>query len=48
MSIEVKIPPVGESIESGVVNVDPDLSMFTKGGGGAHCLAQALRRAPGG
>ena len=23
---------------------DPDLSMFTKGGGGAHCLAQALRR----
>jgi N-dimethylarginine dimethylaminohydrolase len=26
----------------------PDLSMFTKGGGGAHCLAQALRRSPGG
>jgi N-dimethylarginine dimethylaminohydrolase len=25
---------------------DPDLSMFTKGGGGAHCLAQALRREP--
>jgi N-dimethylarginine dimethylaminohydrolase len=23
---------------------DPDLSMFTQGGGGAHCLAQALRR----
>lgn len=23
---------------------DPDLTMFTKGGGGAHCLAQALRR----
>jgi N-dimethylarginine dimethylaminohydrolase len=23
---------------------DPDLSMFTLGGGGAHCLAQALRR----
>ena len=23
---------------------DPDLSMFTKGGGGAHCLAQALDR----
>ena len=23
---------------------DPDLSMFTAGGGGAHCLAQALRR----
>ncbi len=26
---------------------DPDLSMFTAGGGGAHCLAQALRRDPG-
>jgi N-dimethylarginine dimethylaminohydrolase len=26
---------------------DPDLSMFTAGGGGAHCLAQALRREPG-
>lgn len=26
---------------------DPDLSMFTKGGGGAHCLAQALRRERG-
>jgi N-dimethylarginine dimethylaminohydrolase len=25
---------------------DPDLSMFTMGGGGAHCLAQALRRDP--
>jgi len=24
---------------------DPDLSMFTLGGGGAHCLGQALRRA---
>jgi N-dimethylarginine dimethylaminohydrolase len=23
---------------------DPDLSMFTQGGGGAHCLGQALRR----
>jgi N-dimethylarginine dimethylaminohydrolase len=23
---------------------DPDLSMFTLGGGGAHCLAQSLRR----
>jgi N-dimethylarginine dimethylaminohydrolase len=25
---------------------DPDLSMFTLGGGGAHCLGQALRREP--
>jgi N-dimethylarginine dimethylaminohydrolase len=24
-----------------------DLSAFTAGGGGAHCLAQALRREPG-
>jgi N-dimethylarginine dimethylaminohydrolase len=27
---------------------DPDLSMFTQGGGGVHCLCQALRRDPGG
>jgi N-dimethylarginine dimethylaminohydrolase len=27
---------------------DPDLSMFTSGGGGAHCLAQVLRRDPAG
>jgi N-dimethylarginine dimethylaminohydrolase len=27
---------------------DPDLSMFTRGGGGAHCLAQALDRDPAG
>jgi N-dimethylarginine dimethylaminohydrolase len=28
----------------GLEVLDPDLSMFTAGGGGAHCLAQALRR----
>jgi N-dimethylarginine dimethylaminohydrolase len=28
----------------GLTVFDPDLSMFTLGGGGAHCLAQALRR----
>lgn len=28
----------------GLTVVDPDLSVFTAGGGGAHCLAQALRR----
>jgi N-dimethylarginine dimethylaminohydrolase len=28
----------------GLAVYDPDLSMFTLGGGGAHCLAQALRR----
>jgi N-dimethylarginine dimethylaminohydrolase len=28
----------------GLTVVDLDLSMFTLGGGGAHCLAQALRR----
>jgi N-dimethylarginine dimethylaminohydrolase len=27
---------------------DPELEMFTAGGGGAHCLAQALRRDSGG
>ena len=30
----------------GITVFDPDLSMFTLGGGGAHCLAQALRREP--
>jgi N-dimethylarginine dimethylaminohydrolase len=25
---------------------DPDMSMFTQGGGGVHCMAQALRRDP--
>jgi N-dimethylarginine dimethylaminohydrolase len=25
---------------------DPDMSMFTLGGGGVHCMAQALRRDP--
>jgi len=28
----------------GLTVFDPDLEMFTLGGGGAHCLAQALRR----
>lgn len=28
----------------GIEVLDPDLEMFTLGGGGAHCLAQALRR----
>lgn len=27
---------------------DPDMSMFTLGGGGVHCLCQALRRDPAG
>ena len=30
----------------GIEVLDPDLEMFTLGGGGAHCLAQALRRDP--
>jgi N-dimethylarginine dimethylaminohydrolase len=28
----------------GLEVLDPDLEMFTRGGGGAHCLGQALRR----
>jgi N-dimethylarginine dimethylaminohydrolase len=28
----------------GITVLDPSLSMFTAGGGGAHCMAQALRR----
>ena len=30
----------------GLAVFDPDLEMFTLGGGGAHCLAQPLRRDP--
>lgn len=30
----------------GLTVLDPELSMFTLGGGGAHCLAQPLRRDP--
>jgi N-dimethylarginine dimethylaminohydrolase len=30
----------------GIEVLDPDLSMFTLGGGGPHCLCQALRRDP--
>ena len=32
----------------GIDVLDPDLEMFTLGGGGAHCLAQALHREPAG
>lgn len=28
----------------GITVLDPDLSLFTAGGGGAHCMGQALRR----
>ncbi len=28
----------------GITVLDPELSMFTAGGGGAHCMGQALRR----
>jgi N-dimethylarginine dimethylaminohydrolase len=28
----------------GLEVLEPELDMFTLGGGGAHCLAQALRR----
>lgn len=31
---------------SGLEVLEPDLEMFTLGGGGAHCLGQALRREP--
>jgi N-dimethylarginine dimethylaminohydrolase len=37
--------PLNEALRArGLTVYDPDLSMFTLGGGGAHCLAQALRR----
>ena len=31
---------------AGFTVYDPDISMFTLGGGGVHCMAQALRRDP--
>ena len=34
----------GQLRSLGLTVYDPDLEMFTLGGGGAHCLAQALRR----
>ena len=38
-------PRLNEQMRAhGLEVFDPDLSMFTLGGGGAHCLAQALRR----
>jgi N-dimethylarginine dimethylaminohydrolase len=37
--------PLNEALRArGLTVYDPDLSMCTLGGGGAHCLAQALRR----
>jgi N-dimethylarginine dimethylaminohydrolase len=37
----------GQMRALGLEVLDPELSMFTRGGGGAHCLAQALEREPG-
>jgi len=31
----------------GLTVIDPDVSMFTAGGGGVHCMCQPLRREPG-
>ena len=31
---------------AGFTVYDPDMTMFTMGGGGVHCMAQALRRDP--
>ena len=37
--------PLNDALRAhGVEVVDPDLEMFTLGGGGAHCLGHALRR----
>ena len=42
-------PRLNERLQAlGLEVFDPDLSMFTMGGGGAHCLAQALDRDPAG
>jgi N-dimethylarginine dimethylaminohydrolase len=38
-------PELNDALRArGLEVYDPDLSMFTLGGGGAHCLGQALRR----
>ena len=34
----------GQLLALGLTVFDPDLEMFTLGGGGSHCLAQPLRR----
>jgi N-dimethylarginine dimethylaminohydrolase len=34
----------GQLCARGITVLDPDLSAFTLGGGGAHCLMQAIRR----
>src|SRR3546814_14316111 len=31
---------------AGFTVYDPEMTMFTMGGGGVHCMAQALRRDP--
>ncbi len=36
-----KVPALGLKI------YDPDVSMITPGGGGVHCMCQALRLDPG-
>jgi N-dimethylarginine dimethylaminohydrolase len=36
----------GKMLALGFEVYDPDMSMFTLGGGGVHCLCQALRRDP--
>jgi N-dimethylarginine dimethylaminohydrolase len=37
--------PLNDAMRAhGLEVLDPELEMFTLGGGGAHCLAQALRR----
>ncbi|MGV1049797.1 MAG: dimethylarginine dimethylaminohydrolase family protein [Solirubrobacterales bacterium] len=33
---------------AGMTVLEPELSAYTRGGGGPHCLTQALRREPGG
>jgi N-dimethylarginine dimethylaminohydrolase len=41
--------PLNEALRArGIDVLDPELDAFTLGGGGAHCLGQALRRMPSG
>ena len=45
--IEIVPVPFKETMALGFTVYDPELAMITQGGGGVHCMCQALRRDPG-
>src|SRR5215468_3496795 len=47
MGLGCNVMALGDNkIISTAASKDPDMTMFTMGGGGVHCMAQALRRDP--